>query len=354
MQEKSQEKFGAFKPARLSDWEVAAQVELKGADPWEKLKHNVLGCTILPFYTQTEDHPEPPLLHIPEKIFLGPRTWYNCPRVVVESAKKSNGEALEHLRNGADGIFFELDGEKDFQTLLKDIDERYCSLNFLVKKNAQPIAEALQHFLSENKTTHSHLPGAFFGNRLFSNPFPAGFHCSGFQVVPNLSIAEEIAACFVPFAGMEVADFQRIAGQVAFSVALGTDFFLSVAKIRALRVVWHKFLTEKKINENSTLFIHAHSLPWTDESFQPHGNILKSTTSAMAAILGGCDALTLEPEEANQSMMVRVARNVSNILREESYLSKVADPLAGSYYIETITRQLGDAAWKSIALHLRP
>ncbi len=348
-----QKKFNAFKPALSSDWEVAAQEELKGADPWEKLKHNVQGCTILPFYTKTQGYPAPPLLRIPEKKILGARTWYNCPRVVVESAKESNGEALEHLRNGADGIFFELEAEKDFQTLLKDIDPRYCSLNFLVKKNTQPIAEALQLFFNKNKTTDSHLPGAFFGNSVFSNPYPEGFHSSGFLVVPNLSIAEEIAACFTPLTKIAGADFQHKARQVAFSIAIGTDFFLSVAKIRALRVVWNKLLVERNINENPTLFIHGYCLPLTHQNFQPHGNMLNSTTAAMAAILGGCDAFTLEPDDANQSMMVRVARNVSNILREESYLSKVADPLAGSYYVETITRQLADAAWKSIALHLR-
>ena len=73
--------------------------------------------------------------------------------------------------------------------------------------------------------------------------------------------------------------------------------------------------------------------------------MLKSTSAALAAILGGCDALTVQPENENP-MMARIARNVSSILREESHLSKVADPTAGSYYLESLTNQLAINAWK--------
>ena len=76
--------------------------------------------------------------------------------------------------------------------------------------------------------------------------------------------------------------------------------------------------------------------------------MLKSTTAAMAGILGGCDALTIEPEDRNHAMMSRIARNVSNVLREESFFSKVADPFAGSYFIEDLSKQLTEAAWTSI------
>ena len=72
---------------------------------------------------------------------------------------------------------------------------------------------------------------------------------------------------------------------------------------------------------------------------------MKETYAAMAAILGGCDALTIEAEEEGNTMMNRIARNTSSILDEESFLSKVADPLAGSYYIESLTKQLAEKAW---------
>jgi methylmalonyl-CoA mutase len=65
----------------------------------------------------------------------------------------------------------------------------------------------------------------------------------------------------------------------------------------------------------------------------------------MAAIAGGCDSITIEPEDATNETMNRMARNVSSILRDESHFSKVADPTAGSYYIDSLTEQLSEKAW---------
>ena len=72
----------------------------------------------------------------------------------------------------------------------------------------------------------------------------------------------------------------------------------------------------------------------------------------MAAILGGCDVLTVSEEDPNQPMMSRVARNVSNILREESHFSNVADPIAGSFFLEDLTNQLTESAWKRLQKEL--
>lgn len=76
------------------------------------------------------------------------------------------------------------------------------------------------------------------------------------------------------------------------------------------------------------------------EAYQPHGNLIYATFAAVAGILGGCDRLTIVPENASHPTQIRVARNVSSILREESFLSKVADPLAGSYFIDSVVEQI--------------
>jgi methylmalonyl-CoA mutase len=95
----------------------------------------------------------------------------------------------------------------------------------------------------------------------------------------------------------------------------------------------------------SNLFIHARSTAWSNAAFEPHENMLKSTTASMAAILGGCNALTIEPALEQNSRLSRVALNVSHILREESHLNKVADPTAGSYYMENLVQQVAQQAW---------
>jgi methylmalonyl-CoA mutase len=135
------------------------------------------------------------------------------------------------------------------------------------------------------------------------------------------------------------------------SVSIGTDFFVELAKLRALRLTWKKIVSDSSSAE-VPIFIHARSEPWLNPSYSPHGNMLKGTTAAMAAILGGCDVLSVEPEQDDQGMMSRAARNVSNLLREESYFSKVADPVAGSYFLEELTREIADEAWKKIKQQL--
>ena len=86
--------------------------------------------------------------------------------------------------------------------------------------------------------------------------------------------------------------------------------------------------------------------PWREERLQPHGNMISSSVAAIAAIAGGCDSLTIIPEDETNETMVRIARNVNNILREESHFGKVSDPIAGSYAIESMVHQLASEAWK--------
>jgi methylmalonyl-CoA mutase len=73
--------------------------------------------------------------------------------------------------------------------------------------------------------------------------------------------------------------------------------------------------------------------------------MIKATTSAMAAICGGCDILTVEPENTSDATIQRIALNVSSVLREESFLNKVADPTAGSYFLESLVNELCEKAW---------
>jgi len=122
---------------------------------------------------------------------------------------------------------------------------------------------------------------------------------------------------------------------------------VEVCRLRSIRLAWKRALNHLNLPDTQ-LFIHACSPAWYPENFQPHGNMLKATNTAMAAILGGCDILTIDPEDAANDMMRRVARNIGNILREESHFNKVADPLAGAYLVDELTRQLTDELWKTI------
>jgi methylmalonyl-CoA mutase len=280
-----------------------------------------------------------------ENSLRGPRTWYHCPSIQVADPRKANEKALECLRLGADGVFFELTDALNFETLLADIEWSWCSLNFLAKRNQASIAKELHAYILKMKYPAKDLHGAYFGN-MDPASFPLPFRFAGIEIPSFPSPVKEISDGFRMLIEILKNDFSQIE-KVAFSINVGTDFFLEMAKLRAIRVVWQKFLDASKLKA-TPLFIHAHSRSWTDTRYQPHGNMLKSTTAAMAAILGGCNVLTVEPEDPQNPMMERVAQNVSQLLREEAYFSKVADPVAGSYFMEDLTHQLSAAAWQSI------
>ena len=118
----------------------------------------------------------------------------------------------------------------------------------------------------------------------------------------------------------------------------------------------NKFITayQSSLITNNSSLIHAQTSAFYDAAATPYTNLLRATTEAMAAIVGGCDALTVRPYDAvldrkqsaaEQEFSQRIARNVSILLEEESYFDKVADPSAGSYYVETLTQQLAESAW---------
>ena len=132
---------------------------------------------------------------------------------------------------------------------------------------------------------------------------------------------------------------------IAFSVSLGTDFFAEIATLKALRLLWHQLVGAYAKGTHIPAFVHAMSMPWPADKYPPRGHLLKMTTSAMSAVLGGCDALTLCAEEPGNPAMERVARNISSLLREESHLADVADPTAGSYYLDSLVDKVARNAW---------
>lgn len=145
--------FNSFNAASIKDWEIAARQELNSANPWEKLTYQGKGWSIVPYYDRNESRTTISLLKSSQNEFSGPNTWYNCPYLKVEDAKTANENALKHLREDADGIFFELNEEVDFEILLKDIESQYCSLNFLAKRNKEALAASLLRYLTEKKNS---------------------------------------------------------------------------------------------------------------------------------------------------------------------------------------------------------
>ena len=152
-------------------------------------------------------------------------------------------------------------------------------------------------------------------------------------------------------AGMDVDAF---AGRLSFFFAIGMNFFMEIAKLRAARLLWHRIMTEFGAKKQSSLMLRTHcqtsgvSLTELD----PYNNVIRTAYEAMSAALGGTQSLhTNALDEAialPTDFSARIARNTQLILQEETGITHVVDPLAGSYYIESLTAQLADKAWAII------
>ena len=136
---------------------------------------------------------------------------------------------------------------------------------------------------------------------------------------------------------------------IFFSVSVGTGYLPEISKLRALRLLNNRIADAYSI-DTTKAFIHASTSSFYNSDTLPHTNMLRATSSAMSAVIGGCDALTVrafdELISQPNDFSDRIARNVSSVLAHESYINQVADPAAGSYYIEKLSQELAESAWK--------
>ncbi|UCG28563.1 MAG: methylmalonyl-CoA mutase small subunit, partial [Bacteroidales bacterium] len=139
---------------------------------------------------------------------------------------------------------------------------------------------------------------------------------------------------------------------IQFNFAVGSNYFMEIAKIRAARLLWSKIVEAYKPakTESCKTFVNTVTSDWNKTAYDPYVNLLRTTTEAMSAILGGTDSLTIKPFDSiykNPSpFSERLARNIQIILKEEAYFDKIVDPAAGSYYIENLTDSIAAEAWK--------
>jgi methylmalonyl-CoA mutase len=151
--------------------------------------------------------------------------------------------------------------------------------------------------------------------------------------------------------GLDVDEF---AGRLSFFWAVGMNFYLEIAKMRAARLLWCRIMKGFGARSAKSLMLRTHSQTsgWSLTEQDPYNNIVRTTIEAMAAVFGGTQSLhTNSFDEAialPTEFSARVARNTQLILQEESQITKVVDPWAGSYLMETLTQQMADKAWSII------
>lgn len=353
-----------FSPASKADWRKQVARELKNERADEALHWPMPDGFLLDAYYIADDLTQLPLQAIQTAQKAQPG-WLN----VVEYTSDSQNVTLKNaLANGATALLLNLPADwpsAALTRLLHGIKLSETPVFFRVAGNPARFVETLKS-IAPYKLKGGLLPDSDVDiaalaeatrltadSPLFRTVGISGhdFHSAGATATQELAftlarLTERHDA--LANAGLDPA---VLLAKTWLSVSVGTSYFAEIAKLRAFRVLLSRWLKSYALTDPQPFFIHCRTSLFYDAAVTPYTNLLRATTEAMAAVTGGCDALTVHSYDAalaasvNPEFSTRIARNVSLLLAQESYLDKVADPSAGSYYVETLTHKLTEAAW---------
>ena len=197
--------------------------------------------------------------------------------------------------------------------------------------------------------TSAHMPK-------FNSISISGYHMqeAGATQVQELAFTIADGMEYVKYGVASGLDIDKFAGRLSFFFAIGMNFFMEVAKLRAARVLWHRVMTQLGAKDERSKMLRTHcqtsGVSLTEQD--PYNNVIRTTIEAMAAMLGGTQSLhTNALDEAialPTDFSARIARNTQLVIQEETGMCNVVDPLGGSYYVEALTKRLVDDAWAII------
>jgi len=400
MEEKENNKglFHEFAPADRKAWENKIREDLKGADFEKKLISKTCeGFDIYPVYTaedlQKSAFPETRAGSWP--FIRGNRTGLNSWRtrqdIAVDDLAAANRKATGLLTKGVDSLGFLLPAGfkadmEHLQTLLKDIPFEAVELNFITDTDPVGLVQALLAYEKRLPQSRGSMQGSVeydpLGFLAITGSLPAGetaglavcrelagaasglpsfrtvmvnaryFHEGGSSLVQEIAYALAMGSEYLTRLTDAGLDAGETGKKIKFHFAAGSDYFMEIAKFRAARLLWAEVVKAYGVGDETLMKmnIHCTTSRWNMTVYDPWVNMLRTTTESMSSIIGGVDSLTTLGYDAaageSSEFGERIGRNQQLILKEESYLDKVIDPAAGSYFIETLTASLAEGAWK--------
>lgn len=360
--------FSEFDTVTAKQWKQKIQFDLNGADYNQSLVWNSPdGVNVRPFY-HPEESPEPVTVHpgcgwnITEKIYVG-------------SAEKANASAKRALEKGAESLWFLLPSDEvalhelfsglESEKIPVYLECQFLSGEFLSRLRKELPSENNKIFLLTDSIGKLARSGNWFHNmhhdhRLLQEYLSAGdtfesvlsvnaalYQNAGATIPQQLAYALSHANEYLNFIEQNPAQKEIFKNKsITFQVAVGSNYFFEIAKIRALRLLYSSLSKEYGLQE------HCHILAFPSKRnktiYDYNVNLLRTTTECMSAILGGADSISNLPYDVlynkYNEFSSRISRNQLLILKNESYFEKVANPAEGSYYIESLTHQFAEKA----------
>jgi methylmalonyl-CoA mutase len=358
-----------FPPVSTASWEEAIHKDLKGADYTKKLIwQSGEGLAVKPYY-RAEDISGLDYLDAAPGDFpfvRGARLaggWRIREEIDALEPQEANLAACAAVAAGAEEIAFRnaaIANASDLAMLMANLQEipvhfenvDKALLRLLIaRKNPPPVSTSFDPLTNPD----------FAADLLHSAPdilvpftiCGAAFEEAGATAVEEIGFALAAGVDFLAEMQARNVNVDRAAASLTFSFAIGSSYFFQISKLRAFRMIWARAVESfGAAHANAKTSIHARTSRWNKTIYDPHVNILRGTTEAMSAVLGGADSISVAPFDecykAPDEASRRLARNTQILLKEEALLSRVADPGAGSYCLEAITDFLAREGWKTM------
>ncbi len=360
-----------FKKSTKKDWLAKVEKDLKGK-PLESLNWKINEeLSVSPFAHQDDlKELNKPLLSTKES-----NDWEKGVRIIAKNVKTANQEALFLLEKGSNALCFEFlknPTKKEFHTLLNGIELEWISTHFILSQKSWK--GVVQNFISilndknlnlkkvaasfQFKDSTTIPPADYQAVQDFSNQLPLAsfitinareFYQGQNNVIEELVQTISKANAYLEKWNEKDLDLKVLISNLQFSIQLDDSYFLNIAKIRALKILWNLLIKSWRGTLKSDIIIETH-LTTATQTEDENYNKIKATTQAMSAVIGGTKRLYIYPSDSfkNQTGSLnaqRIGLNIQHLMQLEGYLDKVQDPAAGSYYIEKLTDDLAEAAW---------
>ena len=354
----SENLFDMFGPVPSKLWKQKIQYELKGADYNETLVwESPEGIKVKPFYHSDETKE-------PLAVTTKAGSFKICQDIFVHDADKSAARAVSTLKRGAEAIRFTLtNAAANVQKLVAGIDPvipvyfylQFLSIDFVKELDALAKKNNVVYYVQLDPIGNLAKNGNWFtGQDNFEVLNTLSISCTNLSFLSiDGSLYQNAGANIVQQIAYTLAHaneyFNRIATlyrPVVLQVAVGTNYFFEIAKLRALRLLFG--IIAKEYGHSTNCHIVATPAKRNKTLYDYNVNMLRTTTECMSAILGGADAVINLPYDAlyhkSNEFGDRIARNQLLVLKHESYFNAVNNPADGAYYIEELTQQLAEKA----------
>ena len=387
--------FSEFQAPTTQEWLDKIEVDLKGADFQKRLVWRTAeGFNVQPFYRREDvEKLQTPYAMPGEYPFLrgnkkDDNTWYIRQEIKADDAKEANAKALDILNKGIDSLSFKIPGKmvnvEFIEQLLNGIYCDVVELNFnTCKRHSLELAQILTAYFEKKGYDKEKLVGSIDWDPLekivmqgkavepilqFAAPlidalkdYP-NFRCitvnaaslnnAGAYIVQELGYALAWGNEYLNLLTDARVDASLAAKKIKFNMGISENYFMEIAKFRASRLLWANIVRQYDVNDDDACkqCVNAVTSSYNMTVFDAHVNLLRSQTETMSAALGGVHSIVVTPFDAAyekpNDFSERIARNQQLLLKEECHFNTVADPGAGSYYIEELTTRIAEQAWK--------